>query len=56
MVQFTYDATHIILRNPLAADGKPLKEIAWPQDAGVDRQNLEEMVTYNKKLLELVIA
>lgn len=56
MVQFTYDATHVILRNPLTTDGKPLKEIAWPRDAGVDQNNLHEMVIYNKKLLELVIA
>ena len=56
MVQFTYDATHVILRNPLTTDGKPLKEIAWPRDAGVNQNNLQEMVIYNKKLLELVIA
>jgi hypothetical protein len=56
MVQFAYDATHVILRNPLTTDGKPLKEIAWPRDAGVDQNNLQEMVIYNKRLLELVIA
>lgn len=56
MVQFTYDATHVILQNPLTTDGKPLKEIAWPRDAGVDQNNLQEMVIYNKKILELVIA
>jgi len=56
MVQFAYDATHVILRNPLTTDGKPLKEIAWPRDAGVDQNNLQEMVIYNKSLLELVIA
>jgi len=56
MVQFTYDATHVVLRNPLSADGKPFKEIAWPREAGVDPNNLQEMVSYNKKLLELVIA
>jgi hypothetical protein len=56
MVQLTYDATHVVLKNPLSVDGKPLKEIAWPVDAGVDHRNLEEMVSYNTKLLELVIA
>ncbi len=56
MVQFAYDATHVILRNPLTADGKPLKEIAWPRDAGVDQNNLQEMAIYNESLLELVIA
>jgi len=56
MVQFTYDATHVILRNPLTADGKPLKQIAWPREVGVDQNNLHEMVIYNKKLLELVIS
>lgn len=56
MVQFTYDANHVILRNPLANDGNPFKQIAWPRDAGVDKNNLSEMVNYNKKLLELVIS
>jgi hypothetical protein len=55
-VQFSYDATHVILKNPLSLDGKPLIEIAWPRDSGVAQENLEAMVKYNQKLLDLVIA
>lgn len=56
MVRFSFDATHVFLDNPLSQTGEPKKVIAWPQDAGVIHANLSEMVRYNAKLLELVIA
>jgi hypothetical protein len=56
MVEFTFDALNVYLQNPLVEGKEPRLAIAWPRDAAVNKLNLDSMVDYNKKLLELVIA
>ena len=56
MVQLDINKTHVVLRNPLNSNGKPKMEILWPHEAGVSPENFDEMIKYNKSLLDLIIA